>query len=232
VRGISSAAAAIALASACALGAAAAGLPLAPLSSLGKLTPAPSPGSLGPEDVPVPNAKSLLAAAQKVTLGETIDGVSCQRVEKVAYHIHVHLTIFVDGQARAIPYGIGIGPPIEGVNTSAGPFVTVGKCFMWLHTHAYDGIIHVESPNRRTYTLGQFFAVWGQPLSATRVGPAKGKVTTFYDGKVWTGNPGDIPLTSATQIQLDVGTPIVAPEHIVFPKGLLPASSTPTTTSK
>ncbi len=167
-----------------------------------------------------------------MTLGETIDGVTCQRVEKVAYHIHVHLTIFVDGQARAIPYGIGIGPPIEGLNTAAGPFVTVGKCFMWLHTHALDGVIHIESPNRRTYTLGQFFAVWGQPLSTTQVGPAHGKVTTFYDGKVWTGNPGDIPLTSETQIQLDVGTPIVAPEHIAFPKGLLPASSSSTTTSK
>jgi hypothetical protein len=225
VRRISSAAAILALASACTLATAGASLPLAPLSTLGKLAPAPNPGPLGPEDVPVPNAKLLLAAAKKVTLGETVDGVTCQSVEKVAYHIHVHLTIFVDGQARVIPYGIGIGPPIEGLNTTAGPFVTVGSCFMWLHTHALDGIIHVESPTEHTYTLGQFFAVWGQPLGTTQVGPAKGKVTTFYDGKVWTGNPGDIPLTSATQIQLDGGKPLVAPEHIDFPKALLPAPS-------
>lgn len=196
-----------------------AALPLAPLASLGKLVPAPA-GSPGPEGVPVPKTKYLLAAAQKVKLGQTIDGVTCQRLERFAYHIHVHLTIFVDGKAFAIPYGVGIGPPIAGVQTSAGPFVTVGSCFMWLHTHALDGVIHIESPTHRTYTLSQFFAVWGQPLSTTQVGPAKGKVTTFYDGKVWTGNPGAIPLTSETQIQLDVGRPLVAPEHIVFPAGL------------
>jgi hypothetical protein len=41
-------------------------------------------------------------------------------------------------------------------------------------THANDGIIHIESPVQRTYTLGQFFDVWQQPLSPTRVGPAPG----------------------------------------------------------
>jgi hypothetical protein len=196
-------------------------LPVAPLSSLGKLAPAPNPGPAGPEGVPDPRAKPL-AQAQAVKLGETVDGITCQKLEKFVYHIHVHLTIFVKGHAFAIPYGIGIGPPLEGVNTTAGPFVTVGSCFMWLHTHALDGVIHIESPTQRTYELGQFFAVWGQKLSSSQVGPDKGKVTTFYDGKVWTGNPGDIPLTSETQIQLDVGSPIVAPEHIVFPAGLGP----------
>jgi hypothetical protein len=204
-----------------AAGATGASLPLAPLSTLGKLAPAPS-GLPGPEGVPIPKTKYLLAQAQAVKLGQTVDGVSCERLEHFAYHIHVHLTIFVKGHAFAIPYGIGIGPPLEGVNTTAGPFVTVGSCFMWLHTHALDGVIHIESPTQRTYELGQFFAVWGQKLSSSQVGPDKGKVTTFYDGKVWTGNPGDIPLTSETQIQLDVGSPIVAPEHIVFPAGLGP----------
>jgi hypothetical protein len=200
----------------------AAGLPLAPLSSAGKLVPAPSPGRMGPEGVPVPSG-SILATPQKVKLGQTIDGVPCERAEKVAFHIHAHLTIFVNGKARVIPYGIGIGPPLAGENTSLGPFVTVGNCFMWLHTHALDGIIHMEAPKLVKFTLGQFFAIWGQPLSSGRVGPAKGKVTAFYNGKVWTGSPASIPLSSALQIQLDVGTPVVAPEHIVFPKGLLPS---------
>jgi len=195
-------------------------LPLAPLASLGKLTAAPSPGSPGPEGVPVPATKYVLAPPQTVKLGETIDGVTCQRLERFVYHIHVHLTLFLEGKAIAIPYGIGIGTPLQGVKTPDGPFIEAGTCFMWLHTHALDGVIHIESPTRRTYVLGQFFAVWGQALSATRVGAAKGKVTTFYDGKVWTGSPAAIPLTSETQIQLDVGSPIVAPEHIVFPAGL------------
>jgi len=41
---------------------------------------------------------------------------------------------------------------------------------MWLHTHAADGIIHTESPVERTYTLGDFFDIWGQPLGRHQVG--------------------------------------------------------------
>jgi hypothetical protein len=218
------AAAAMLLGAVCLAGGASAKLPLAPISTLAHVKAAPAPGALGPEGVPIPDA-TVLADPQVVKLNQTIDGVTCQAAEKVAYHIHAHLTIFVDGKARAIPYGVGVGPPLEGENTPVGPFVTLGSCFMWLHTHAADGIIHIESPTEKTYTLGQFFAVWGQPLSKMRVGPAKGPVTTFYDGKVWTGNPGEIPLTSETQIQLDVGAPVVAPEHIRFPSGLAAAMS-------
>jgi hypothetical protein len=212
-----------ALGLAAAVGAAgAAGLPLAPRSSAGKLVPAPSPGRPGPEGVPIPTGRDL-AAVRPVRLGETVDGVTCQSAEKVAFHIHTHLTVFVRGKAYQVPYGIGIGPPLGGVNTPAGPFVTSGTCFMWLHTHAADGIIHIEAPKKQTFTLGQFFAVWGQPLSASRVGPYKGKVTAFYDGKVWTADPAKIPLSSALQVQLDVGSPVVAPEHISFPQGLVPS---------
>jgi len=219
VKAIPLVAAALAAALALAAGAARAPLPLAPLSSIGRLAPAPSPGPPGPEGVPIPKGK-ILADPQAVKLGEKIDGISCQSTEKVAYHVHAHLTIFVDGHAAQVPFGIGIGPPLAGVNTPAGPFVEQGSCFMWLHTHASDGIIHIESPSERTFTLGQFFAVWGQRLSTGAVGPAAGKVTTFYDGNVWTAAPASVPLTGETQIQLDVGSPLVAPEHIVFPSGL------------
>ena len=102
-----------------------------------------APGAMGPEGVPVPKAKYLLAKAQTVKLGETIDGIICQRLERFAYHIHVHLTIFVDGSSRD-PLRHRIGPPLKGVTTAAGPFVTVGSCFMWLHTHALDGIIRIS----------------------------------------------------------------------------------------
>ncbi|HUY71468.1 MAG TPA: hypothetical protein VMV08_04460 [Gaiellaceae bacterium] len=215
---------ALAAAAVTVVGTASAALPLAPLSSVGTLKPAPAAGPLGPEGVAIPNAP-VFAAVMKVKLNQTVDGVTCQAAEKVAFHIHAHLTIFVNGKAQQIPYGVGIGPPISGVNTTVGPFVEQGTCFMWLHTHASDGIIHIEAPKQTTFTLGQFFAVWGLKLSATQVGPASGKVTTFYDGKVWTGSPGAVPLTSETQVQLDVGKPLIAPEHIVFPKGLAAAKT-------
>jgi hypothetical protein len=91
---------------------------------------------------------------------------------------------------------------------------------MWLHTHSADGIIHTESPIQRTYTLGDFFDIWGQPLGRAQVGPAHGAVAALFNGRVFTGNPRQIPLLAHVQIQLDVGRPLIAPEHITFPKGL------------
>ena len=53
-----------------------------------------------------------------------------------------------------------------------------------------------------------------------RPGPATGRVVALYDGEVYRGNPRDIPLTAHAQIQLDVGTPLIAPQPISFPAGL------------
>lgn len=182
------------------------------LSSLGTLASAPSPGPLGPEDVPIPNAP-VLAGPSAATTGQSIDGISCDTSEQTVVHIHTHLTVFVNGQPRQVPAGIGI-PNAQAEQAKGGPFVDAGKCFYFLHTHANDGIIHIESPVQRTYTLGEFFDEWQQPLSSTQVGPAKGKVTAIVNGQVYKGDPRDIPLGSHESVQLEVGTPLVAPETI------------------
>jgi len=91
---------------------------------------------------------------------------------------------------------------------------------MWLHTHAADGIIHTESPVQRTYTLGDFFDLWGQPLNRSQVGPAHGRVAALFNGQVFTGSVRQIPLLAHAQIQLEVGRPLVAPQKITFPQGL------------
>jgi hypothetical protein len=185
---------------------------LAPISSLGPLKQAPAAGALGPEQVPVPSGTTLASPAASVT-GQDVDGISCQTSEQTLFHIHAHLTVFVNGTARQVPAAIGI-PGAQAQATAAGPFIDNGTCFYWLHTHAADGIIHIESPVQRNYTLGNFFDEWGQPLSASRV------VVALYNGQVFQGNPRDIPLTAHGQIQLEVGTPLVAPEKITFPNGL------------
>ena len=64
------------------------------------------------------------------------------------------------------------------------------------------------------------FDEWGQPLGPGTLGPLKGHVVAIYNGKVYQGDPRDIPLNAHTQIQLEVGKPLVAPEHITFPNGL------------
>ena len=194
------------------------GLPLAPLSTLGTLQPAPAAGPTGPEGVPVPAGPALASTATGAT-GQPVDGISCQTSEQTVFHIHAHLTIFVNGAARQVPAGIGI-PGAQATQSPQGPFIETGTCFYWLHTHASDGIIHIESPVERTYTLGNFFDIWGQPLGPDQVGPAQGHVTAIYNGQVWQGNPRDIPLNAQAQIQLQVGTPLIAPEHITWPSGL------------
>ncbi len=193
-------------------------LRLAPLSTLGTLTPAPAPGPLGPEGVPVP-AVAALAGTSTAATGQPVDGISCQTTEQTVFHIHAHLTVFVNGSARQIPAAIGI-PRAQAQATAQGPYIGSGSCFYWLHTHAADGIIHIESPVQRAYTLGNLFDEWGQPLGPGQVGPAAGHVVALYNGQVYQGNPRDIPLTAHAQIQLEVGTPLIAPEQISFPPGL------------
>jgi hypothetical protein len=194
------------------------GLKLASLSTLGTVNAAPPAGSNGSEVVPVPSAAPLAGTATSAT-GQAVDGISCQTNEQTLFHIHAHLTIFVNGAPRQVPAAIGI-PGAQAQNTPSGPFIASGRCFYWLHTHAPDGIIHIESPVHRTYTLGDFFDEWGQPLGPNQVGPAAGHVTAIYNGQVYQGNPRNIPLNAHAQIQLEVGKPLVAPESITWPSGL------------
>jgi hypothetical protein len=190
------------------------GLSLAPLSTLGALQPAPAPGATGSEEVPVPDAAPLAGLATAAT-GQPVDQISCQTGEQTLFHIHAHLAIFVNGKARQVPAAIGV-PGAQAQQTPNGPFIASGTCFYWLHTHAADGIIHIGSPVQRTYTLGEFFDEWGQPVGPAQVGPATGRVVALYNGQVYRGNPRDIPLPAHAQIQLDVGTPLIAPQPTTF----------------
>lgn len=157
----------------------------------------------------MPNVPELAGLSSAAT-GKTVDGITCDTAEQTLYHIHVHLTVFVNGAQRQVPAGIGI-PHVQFAQTPEGAFADGGSCLYWLHTHAGDGIIHVESPKQATYTLGDFFDIWGQPLSTTQVGPTTGAVTVFVDGRRFVGDPRLIAMSEHEEIQLEVGTPLVAP---------------------
>ncbi len=163
--------------------------------------------SIGPEGIPL-EIGPVLAPASTTAPGVTIDGIHCAPIEQLAYHIHAHLQVYVDGQPRAVPAAIGMLGPVA-QQTPYGAFYGATRCYYWLHTHARDGVIHIESPTRRLYTLGDFFDEWGQQLSPDRVASAKGAVTAFVDGRRWTKSPRDIPLDPHAVIQLDVGAPTV-----------------------
>jgi hypothetical protein len=147
-----------------------------------------------------------------------VNGISCDALESTIVHIHVHLAIFIDGTEQQIPFGVGIGQPWQVSDSSQGPFVNNGSCFYWIHTHTGDGVLHVESPVRRRFTLGDFFAIWQVPLSATQVGSAQGQVITYVNGQRDSTNPSDIPLLPHERVQLDVGTD-VPPYQFDFPPG-------------
>jgi hypothetical protein len=161
----------------------------------------------GPERIPLEPGPAL-ASASTTSPGNTVDGIQCAPLEQLAYHIHAHLQVYVNGQARSLPGAIGLlGPVAE--QTPVGPFYGAQQCYYWLHTHASDGVIHIESPTARIYTLGNFFDEWRQPLGPDRVAGASGKVTAFINGQRWTRDPRALPLLPHAVIQLDVGSPVV-----------------------
>lgn len=178
-----------------------------------------SPNShLGPEGVRVFDVPDLASASTSLT-GKTVDGIGCRTAAKdvVKYHVHVHVTVYVNGKMMRLPAGIGITQPQLVTRDSTGVFDNVGThgCIYWLHTHVADGIIHVEAPAKQDFTLGQFFAVWNQPFGPEQIGPVKGKVVVFENGEELIGNPAATPLLPHAVIQLDVGNPVV-------PFGLFP----------
>jgi hypothetical protein len=186
---------------------------IAAVSPLTTTTAAPA-APLGPEDVPLEQGAEL-APASSTAPGTTVDGIQCAPIEQLAYHIHAHLQVYVNGQPRQLPAAIGLIKPFS-EQTADGPFYGAKQCYYWLHTHATDGIIHIESPTPRIYTLGNFFNEWRQPLSSHQVGPAAGKVTAFVNGKPWRQDLTSIPLEKHFVIQLDVGTPVVPFQTVSF----------------
>ena len=142
-------------------------------------------------------------AAQRISQvsgGQPINGISCDAMEGQRIHIHQHLLILDHGQPVPVP--LDVGRPAS------------GECLYWLHTHTPDGVIHIESPMARTFTLGDFFAIWGQPLSTTHAATAvakTGKIRAFVDGKPYDGDPNKIPLNVHTDIVLEIGPPFPTP---------------------
>jgi hypothetical protein len=177
-------------------------------------TSAQAASNPGPERIPLEQGAEL-APASSTSPGTTVDGIQCAPLEQLAYHIHAHLQVYVNGQSEALPGAIGLlGPAAQ--QTPAGPFFGAQQCYYWLHTHASDGIIHIESPTQRIYTLGNFFNEWRQPLGPNRVASASGPVTAFLNGKRWTAGLTSLPLQPHAVIQLDVGSPVVAFQPISF----------------
>ena len=140
-------------------------------------------------------------AAGFVPGGEPVDGIRCDSVEGAVMHSHQHLAIRNHG--KPVPIPDDVGRPL------------IGQCFYWLHTHTPDGIIHIEAPNFHSFTLGNFFDIWGQPLSRANVAGAKPKpgdqVMVWVGGKPYAGDPRKIELVEHLDVTIEVGPPYRKP---------------------
>jgi hypothetical protein len=141
------------------------------------------------------------AARAAIPAGQPIDGIQCEQMEGSVLHIHQHLAIRDHGKPVTVPEDVG--RPI------------VGRCLYWVHTHTPDGIIHVESPNFHTFTLGNVFDIWGQSLTKTDVAGAKLKknerIVTWVDGHRYAGDPRSLELTQHLDVTIEVGPPYTKP---------------------
>jgi hypothetical protein len=127
--------------------------------------------------------------------------------EALAYHIHAHVDVYVNGKKVIVPAGIGI---------YANSWLTE------VHTHDTRGVIHIEAPSNKGYTLGQFFGEWGVKLTKDCLGRYCGAKSFHWwlDGKPQTGDPALVALKPHHEVAIAYGTPpTVVPKSYKFQAG-------------
>jgi hypothetical protein len=87
-----------------------------------------------------------------------------------------------------------------------------------VRTREPTGVIEVAEG--RPVTLGDLFAVWGQPLSGTRMAGFRGEVRAYVAGRPWRRDPRSIPLRRHAQVVLEVGGHVPPHRSYLFPPGL------------
>jgi hypothetical protein len=131
-------------------------------------------------------------AAWSHTGTAAVDGVACANTVK--YHIHGLLSIYRNGVRLALPGSIGRA-----------------ACNYEMHTHDGSGVLHIETDVTKTFTLGQFFALWGQPISASAVAGLPGTPSYYVieNEKITrvTGDPAAITLGAHKEVLVVTGTP-------------------------
>jgi hypothetical protein len=134
--------------------------------------------------------------------------VPCGPSEVFARHEHAHLTIVIRGQLRPVPANIGIS----------------ATQICWLHTHDTTGIIHIEANDPRTFTLGDFFLVWRQPLSATMIGGERAgsgeTLQATVNQQIYAGSPETIVLSERKDIVVQLGPPLLQVAPYLWPSGI------------
>ncbi|MGN6388057.1 MAG: hypothetical protein ACTHL1_00970 [Burkholderiaceae bacterium] len=123
-------------------------------------------------------------------------------------YAYSHLNIYLDGQQQSIPQDIGWVDPDAALPAGSVSF----SCVYPVHTDDMSGKIRIDTTNNATFTLGQFFQIWGQPLTSSNVAGLTGKPVAVWvndNGTLsqYTGDPAQLQLTPGRDISIVVGTP-------------------------
>ncbi|MGY5080911.1 hypothetical protein ACWIGX_28100 [Streptomyces nigrescens] len=110
-------------------------------------------------------------------------------------HIHAHLDVLVDGNPVSVPADIGIDQQAQKISP--------------LHTHDARGVIHIESPVKATFSLGQFMTEWDVALTQNSIGGLKAgsgkEFHAYVNGKEVSGNPAAVEFRAHDEIALVYG---------------------------
>ena len=158
----------------------------------------PLPGELTTEAPWDANADEAQARAEAIGLPPE---------SPVVMHEHSNLQLFVHGESQPVPTDIGI-------DTSNDPAYIAS-----LHTHEESGTVHMESSQSRTFTLGEFFDVWGVRLSPSCMGAycndPENRLQVFVDGEEVTDESiRDVALNDQLVIVVTYGTEDELPDPI------------------
>ena len=134
-----------------------------------------------------------------------VSGVSC--LGTITYHAHSLVSIYKEGVRLGLPDNVGRS-----------------GCAYELHTHDVMGMVHMEADVPKKFTLGQFFALWNQPLGANGTAGLAGPVRFYLIENErltrYTGDPAVLELMPHREIVIVSGAaPAVLPKYR-WPGGL------------
>lgn len=154
----------------------------------------------------------LAAGSPAVRAAKPVGAFACTRSSPLRFR--VHLELFARKLVLLVPAGVGVAPPIRREHGR----VTGGRCVYPLRTREPTGVIEVAAAGHPT--LGDFFRVWGQPLSAGRIAGfhSAQRVVAFVNGRRHAGDPRSIPLRQHDEIVLEIGGYVPPHSSYLFPK--------------
>jgi len=151
--------------------------------------------------------------ATAVAADASIDGIACEPMGRATYRPYCDLTLIDHGRPVVLPAGIGL---------PSSPAIHGGRCSYGLQTRTSSGVIRVESPTTRVYTLGQFCDIWShtadvdvRSVDATfvrtlRATPASA-IHIYVNGRAVGSDVETVTLADHEVITIEIGMPLAPP---------------------